>query len=204
ICYSPPPKRRDHHPARRGWLSPVGSCAGSAGAGARDGWLGLAGGASGACASARKLTFSRTVERRRAARSASCALSVSADARAAFARLAAAAAPAPPALAAMAIGTDFAFARFAGRLLAGQSLGFVRLDFGFVLQVERVVVEGFLRRWRRGCGLGRQQRFGRFQRMHLLAAIDDERLLAADRGVGHHRERHLEAVLEIAQTAALV
>jgi hypothetical protein len=27
-CYSPPPKRRDHHPARRGWVSVVVSEAG--------------------------------------------------------------------------------------------------------------------------------------------------------------------------------
>src|SRR5207244_12916993 len=57
--------------------------------------------------------------------------------RAAFAHLAAAAAPAPPALAAMAVGTAFAFARFAGGLLAAPSLGFFRLDFGFVIQIER-------------------------------------------------------------------
>jgi hypothetical protein len=36
IAYSPLPKRRDHHPARRGWLSVV-SEAGSAGAEAGGG-----------------------------------------------------------------------------------------------------------------------------------------------------------------------
>jgi hypothetical protein len=36
-CYSPFPKRRDHHPARRGWVSVVVSEAGWAGAGAADG-----------------------------------------------------------------------------------------------------------------------------------------------------------------------
>jgi hypothetical protein len=65
--YSPPPKRRDHQPARRGaaGVSVAASGAGSAGATG-----------SGAAATAvagslglldRKLTFSRTVERRRAA-----------------------------------------------------------------------------------------------------------------------------------------
>jgi hypothetical protein len=79
IAYSPPPNRRDHHPARRGWVSVVVSEPGcSAGAGAGDGdgagslWLTGAGGAAG-CASTMKLTFSRTVERRFAALSASCA-----------------------------------------------------------------------------------------------------------------------------------
>jgi hypothetical protein len=37
FCYSPLPKRRDHHPARRGWLSFVAAGAGWAGAGAADG-----------------------------------------------------------------------------------------------------------------------------------------------------------------------
>src|ERR1700738_53603 len=79
LCYSPPPNRRDHHPARRGWVSVVVSEPGrSTGAGAGDGdgagslWLTGAGGAAG-CASTKKLTFSRTVERRFAALSASCA-----------------------------------------------------------------------------------------------------------------------------------
>src|SRR5260221_9715010 len=82
-CYSPPPNRRDHHPARRGWVSVVvselgrstGACSAGAGAGDGDGagslWLTGAGGAAG-CASTKKLTFSRTVERRFAAPSASC------------------------------------------------------------------------------------------------------------------------------------
>ena len=71
IAYSPLPKRRDHHPARRGWVSLVVSEAGCAGAGARLrltmqlGGLRVAGAAG--WASTRKLTFSRTVERRRAA-----------------------------------------------------------------------------------------------------------------------------------------
>jgi hypothetical protein len=54
FCYSPPPNRRDHHPARRGWVSVVVSEPGrSAGAGAGDGdaagslWLTGAGGAAG-------------------------------------------------------------------------------------------------------------------------------------------------------------
>jgi hypothetical protein len=72
-CYSPPPKRRDHQPALRGWVSSVvvPPAAGSAAAGADgSGWLWWTGAASG-WALTRKLTFSRTVERRRAARSAS-------------------------------------------------------------------------------------------------------------------------------------
>ena len=66
----------------------IGGCLGSpgsAGAGpaAGSGWLRLTiTGAAAGWASTRKLTFSRTVERRRAARSASCAVSTSADARA--------------------------------------------------------------------------------------------------------------------------
>jgi hypothetical protein len=37
IAYSPLPKRRDHHPARRGWVSLVVSDPGCAGAGAGSG-----------------------------------------------------------------------------------------------------------------------------------------------------------------------
>jgi len=73
--YSPLPNRRDHHPARRGWVSVVVSEAGwlaGAGDAAGSGWLGVAEDvAASRGASTRKLTFSRTVERRRAARSAS-------------------------------------------------------------------------------------------------------------------------------------
>ena len=78
--YSPLPKRRDHQPALRGAASPVEAGAGSAGAGSGaatgSGALWLTGEAGSACALVMKLTFSRTVERRRAAaRSASCAVS---------------------------------------------------------------------------------------------------------------------------------
>src|SRR3954447_11729636 len=73
-CYSPLPNRRDHHPARRGGASVVVS-AGPAGAGLAAGSVGgfveAAGAAAAGWGSARKLTFSRTVERRRAALSAS-------------------------------------------------------------------------------------------------------------------------------------
>ena len=55
-----------------------------------------------------------------------------------------------------------------------------------------------------GRDLRRQQRLGRLQRVHLFAAIDDERLLAAHGRVGDHGQRYLEAVFEIAQMAALV
>src|ERR1700737_980212 len=75
ISYSLLPKRRDHHPARRGWVvSVVASEAGGAGAGAADGsgWLRSTGAAAASgWVSTRKLPFSRTVERRRAALSAS-------------------------------------------------------------------------------------------------------------------------------------
>jgi len=84
--YSPLPKRRDHHPARRGRVSVVVSDAGSgagvgAGGGDGSGWLGLAEVSASGWLPARELTFSRTVERRRAARSASCAVSASVDGR---------------------------------------------------------------------------------------------------------------------------
>src|SRR5258707_2555394 len=63
--YSPLPNRRDHHPARRGWVSVVvseaGWVAGAEGA-AGSGWLGVAGVASHT-ASTRKMHFSRTVVR---------------------------------------------------------------------------------------------------------------------------------------------
>jgi hypothetical protein len=79
VSYSPLPNRRDHHPARRGWLSSEASGAGSAGVraglAAGGGWLWLTGAGASGWAAARKLTFSRTVERRRAAaRSASWAV----------------------------------------------------------------------------------------------------------------------------------
>jgi len=83
LSYSPLPKRRDHHPARRGCVSVVVSAAGWAGGGTgagagSAGWLWLTGAGDAGCASTRKLTFSRTVERRRAAAlSASCAVSAS-------------------------------------------------------------------------------------------------------------------------------
>jgi len=47
-AYSPPPKRRDHHPARRGWVSvAVAACGAGSGAGAGAGSAspGLAAGA---------------------------------------------------------------------------------------------------------------------------------------------------------------
>ena len=74
IAYSPLPKRRDHHPALRGAASPdVAGAAGSAAGGAiGSGAVSLTEGAGSAGALVTKLTFSRTVERRRAAaRSAS-------------------------------------------------------------------------------------------------------------------------------------
>src|SRR5580704_11161377 len=67
IVYSPLPNRRDHHPARRGWVSSVAAGAGSAGAEVEGSGGRLTEGAGSGCASTIKLTFSRTVERRRAA-----------------------------------------------------------------------------------------------------------------------------------------
>src|SRR4051794_41441872 len=72
-CYSPLPKRRDHQPALRGGsLSDLGAASAGAGAGARSGAPCIAGAGSGG-GLVRKLTFSRTVERRRAVLSASAA-----------------------------------------------------------------------------------------------------------------------------------
>src|SRR5262249_38534590 len=68
VCsrYSPPPKRRDHQPALRGCASPLVSAAGSGAFG--SGVLCMTGGgASEGALPDPKLTFSRTVERRRAA-----------------------------------------------------------------------------------------------------------------------------------------
>jgi hypothetical protein len=79
--YSPLPKRRDHQPALRGAVSSEVAGVGSLGAGAEDAtgsgalWL-MEDAGSAAAALVTKLTFSRTVERRRAAaRSASCLVS---------------------------------------------------------------------------------------------------------------------------------
>ena len=76
LSYSPLPKRRDHHPARRGWVSPDAGAADSSGAGV-GGWgsLGSADDVATGWGSVRKLTFSRTVERRGTALSASRRLS---------------------------------------------------------------------------------------------------------------------------------
>src|SRR5207244_2294962 len=66
-AYSPPPKRRDHQPALRGWSAAAASVSAGDGAGAGcPTAAGVAGAASG-CGPDAKLTFSRTVERRRAA-----------------------------------------------------------------------------------------------------------------------------------------
>jgi hypothetical protein len=78
--YSPLPKRRDHQPALRGAASSAAEGAGSAAAGAGgaagsdSAWLTAGAGSDGGLVM--NETFSRTVERRRAAaRSASCAVS---------------------------------------------------------------------------------------------------------------------------------
>src|SRR5204862_7649667 len=113
------------------------------------------------------------------------------------------AAPAAPPLAAVAVSFAFAGCRFGG--IVGQSLGLLGFDLGFGFGVERlVVVIGFLDLRREGGSLRRQQRLGSFQRVHLFAAVYDERLLAGDGWIGADRKRHLEGVFEIAQMAALV
>src|SRR6185295_497659 len=115
----------------------------------------------------------------------------------------AAAAPAAAALAAVTVAFAFAGGRLGG--IVGQSLGLVGFDLGFGFDVVHLfVVIGFLDLRRGGGGLRRQQRLGGFQRVHLFAAVDDERLLASDGWVGADGERHLEGVFEIAQMAALV
>jgi hypothetical protein len=84
MIYSPLPKRRDHHPARRGWVSVVSEAGSAAGAGLAAGSGALCVTGAGACGGAlvMKLTFSRTVERRRAAaRSASWVVSSWVEAR---------------------------------------------------------------------------------------------------------------------------
>src|SRR5207253_7009580 len=102
---------------------------------------------------------------------------------AAFACLATATAatPPPPAPPPLSIAVSAGF--FSGGLFVGEAFALFGLDFRLHLDIEAVVIVldvVFLRRGAR-C-LRREQRLGRFQRVHLLAAIDDERLLAADRG----------------------
>ena len=63
--------------------------------------------------------------------------------------------------------------------IVGQPFGLFGFDLGFGFDVERLfVVIGFLDLRRGGGSLRRQQRLGGFQRVHLFAAVDDERLLA--------------------------
>jgi len=80
----------------------------------------------------------------------------------------------------------FAAGFLAGRLFVAQALGLFGFDFRFGFDIELFVVIGFLDLRRRSRGLRRKQRLGRLQRMHLFAAIDDEGLQAADRGIGDH------------------
>ncbi len=124
---------------------------------------------------------------------------------AAFTGLAGTSAPTPAPLAPVAVGLGFAAGFFAGRGIFRQPFGLFGFDFRFGFDIERLfVVIGFLDVRRRGRSLGDEQCLGRFQREHLFAAIDDERLLAAHGRVGDHRQRDLEGVFEIAQMAALV
>src|SRR6202043_4018882 len=125
--------------------------------------------------------------------------------RTAFARFAGTAAPPAPPLALVAVSRGFTVSRLAYRRILGEPFGLVGLHLRFGFDVERlVVVEGFLSLRRESCSLRRQQRLGGLQRVHLFAAIDDERLLRAHGRVGDDGKRHLEAVFEIAQMAALV
>src|ERR1700751_4665867 len=113
-----------------------------------------------------------------------------------LATTAAAPAPAPPAALTFALG---------GSIL-GEPLGLLVLDLGFAFSIEGlVVVVSLISCGRRSGGrLRREQRLGGVERMHLLAVVDDVGLLAADGRIRNHRQRDLEAVLEIAQVTALV
>ena len=122
-----------------------------------------------------------------------------------FARFAGTAAPPPPPLAPRAVGLGFAAALFAAGGIFGQPFGLLGFHFQFDFDVERLLLVERLPPAAAGSrNLRRQQRLGGLQRVHLFAAIDDERLLAAHGRVGDHGKRHLEAVFEIAQMAALV
>ncbi|HTE96877.1 MAG TPA: hypothetical protein VK678_25740, partial [Bradyrhizobium sp.] len=124
--------------------------------------------------------------------------------RPAVTRLAGTTAPPPPPLALVAIGIGFAVARLADRHILRQPFGLFGFHFRLGFDVERLfVLGGFFDIGRESRNLRRQQRLGGLQRVHLFAAIDDERLLAGDGGIGDHRERDLEGVFEIAQVAAL-
>jgi hypothetical protein len=81
--YSPPPNRRDHHPARRGAAGvSVAACGAGSGAGGATGSGADATGVAGSLALLdRKLTFSRTVERRRAPLSSAGSSSAAAGCR---------------------------------------------------------------------------------------------------------------------------
>jgi len=106
--------------------------------------------------------------------------------------------PPPSPLALVAVRFGFAVALFAGRLIIGQPFGLFGFHFRFDFDVERLVLVKRLFSLRReGRNLRCEQRLSRLQRMHLFAAIDDERLLAADGRVSDYGKRHLEAVLEI-------
>ena len=84
--------------------------------------------------------------------------------------------------------------------VVGFRLGFDRLLARFVLD-DFVVL--FLD-WPGQFRLHRGDRLGGFRRMHLLAAIDDERLLAGDGRIGRHRDGDAEAFFQRAQVRALV
>ena len=115
----------------------------------------------------------------------------------------AAAAPAAAPLAAVTVPFAFAGGFLACGSVVGQAFGLFGFDFRF--DVERLfVVIGLVDLRRGGGGLRCEQGFRRFQRVHLFAAVDDERLLAAHGRIGDHRERNLEGVFEVAQMAALV
>src|SRR5487761_2619160 len=125
--------------------------------------------------------------------------------RAIFACLAAPAAPPPTPLAPRTFGSGFGAGLFAAGGIPGEPFGLFGFHLRFDFDVERLVlVECFLQLRRERCHLRRQQRLGGLQRVHLFAAIDDKGLLAGYRRVGDHRKGYLEAVLEVAQMAALV
>ena len=123
--------------------------------------------------------------------------------RSALARLAGAAAPAP---APLAPGTAICLAAlFPCRGFLGQAFGLFGFHFEFDFDVEWLFVAiRFLGLRRESSHLCRQQRLRGFQRVHLFATVNDERLLPAYGGISDHGQCHLEAVFQIAQVGPLV
>src|SRR5581483_5847084 len=80
----------------------------------------------------------------------------------------------------------------------GEAFGFLGLNLGLELRINAVIlVGGFVAVHRMGRRLRSDQCFRRFQRVHLLAAVDDVGLLSADTWIGDDRQSDLEGVFEI-------